>query len=86
MKDPTTNAKAQIVSDVIRDGLGVELLLDGDRVVAEVFRCDADHTVSVSLFVEAVPLRALQFLLDRANVELDPFEDGTPLSSAQGHE
>ena len=86
MKDPTTTPKTQVVSDVVRDGLGVELLLEGNRVVAEVFRCDADHTVSVSLFVEAVPLQALQFLLDRAKVELDPFEDGTPLSSAQSHE
>ena len=71
----------QVASDVIRDGLGVELL-DGQRqVVAEVFRCDADHTVMVSLFVEQVPLHALEMLVSRAKERLDPFEDGVPLAS-----
>lgn len=72
----------QVASDVIRDGLGVELL-DGQRqVVAEVFRCDADHAVRVSLFVEQVPLHALEMLILRAKKRLDPFEDGTPLASS----
>jgi hypothetical protein len=35
----------QVVSDVLRDGLGIELVPDGGVAVAEVFRCDANHTV-----------------------------------------
>ena len=39
-----------MASDVIRDGLGLELLDITGAVRAEVFRCDADHTVTVSHF------------------------------------
>ena len=71
----------QIASDVVRDGLGVELLDGQQQVVAEVFRCDADHTVFFSCFVKQVPLHALEMLVSRAQERLDPFEDGTPLAS-----
>ncbi len=71
----------QIASDVVRDGLGVELLDGQQQVVAEVFRCDADHTVFLSLFVKQVPLHALEMLVSSAKERLDPFEDGTPLAS-----
>jgi hypothetical protein len=79
---PTSSApwSTQVASDVIRDGLGVELLDGQGQVVAEVFRCDADHTVGVSLFVEQVPLHAVEMLLLRAKERLDPFGDGTPLA------
>ena len=69
----------QIASDVIRDGLGVELL-DGDgSVAAEVFRCDADHTVTVSIFAEDVPQVVLEELIAAARKRLEAFEDGNPL-------
>jgi hypothetical protein len=71
----------QVASDIIRDGLGVELLNPEGHVVAEVFRCDANHTVSFAQFVEGVPLHAIDLLLGQARERLDPFEDGTPLAS-----
>lgn len=71
----------QVASDIVRDGLGVELLNHDGQVVAEVFRCDADHTVSFAQFVERVPLHAIDLLIGRAKERLDPFEDGTPLAS-----
>ena len=73
--------RMQVASDIVRDGLGVELLDSDDQVVAEVFRCDADHTVSFAQFVEAIPLHAVETLIARAKERLDPFEDGTPLAS-----
>ncbi|WP_440221766.1 hypothetical protein ACQQ2N_11755 [Dokdonella sp. MW10] len=72
--------RTQIASDVIRDGLGVELLNAAGDVVAEVFRCDADHTVLFHSYVTAIPLYAVDLLLARAKERLDPFEDGQPLS------
>ncbi len=73
--------RTQVASDVVRGGLGVELLDCEDQVVAEVFRCDADHTVLFAQFVEAIPLHAIETLIVRAKERLDPFEDGTPLAS-----
>ena len=71
----------QIASDVVRDGLGVELIDGQQQVVAEIFRCDADHTVFLSLFVRQVPLHTIEMLVSRARESLEPFEDGTPLAS-----
>ncbi|MDG3066159.1 hypothetical protein ACFQ4M_04615 [Thauera mechernichensis] len=76
--------RTQVVSDVIRDGLGLELLDGKNQITAEVFRCDANHTVSVSLFVEEVPLLALEMLVARAKERLDPFEDGMSFGEALG--
>jgi len=73
--------RTQVVSDIVRDGLGVELLDGADQIVAEVFRCDADHTVFFAQFVETAPLHAVETLIARAKDCLDPFEDGTPLAS-----
>lgn len=39
----------QMASDIVRDGLGIELLDESHNVIAEVFRCNRDKTVSVSL-------------------------------------
>lgn len=74
--------RTQVASDILRDGLGVELMQGDGTVIAEVFRCDTDHTVSVTTFVRGVPLAAMQLLIERAKAELEPFEDGTPLSAA----
>jgi hypothetical protein len=76
MKAPWT---LQVASDVIRDGLGIELLNHRDDIVAEVFRCDADLTVTVRVFEEGVPDDVLADLVARARATLDRFEDGTPL-------
>ncbi len=83
--DDSKEWRTQLASDIIRDGLGVELVARNDEVVAEVFRCDANHTVSVSLFVEALPLQAMEILLAQAKERLDPFEDGVPLGHAFGN-
>ena len=72
----------QIASDVNRDGLGVELLDAAGEVIAEVFRSDANHTVTLTTFDNDVPLYAIEQLIKRARVVLDPFEDGTPLTGA----
>jgi hypothetical protein len=70
--------RKQVASDVIRDGLGVELLA-GDEVVAEVFRCDADHSLIITTFNNDVPLVAIEELIAAARDRLREFEDGTPL-------
>jgi hypothetical protein len=67
-----------VASDVIRDGLGVELLANGE-VVAEVFRCDVDRSLVVNTFGNDVPLVEIERLISRARNLLEAFEDGTPL-------
>jgi hypothetical protein len=83
MKSPWS---VQLASDVVRDGLGLELLGEPHRVVAEVFRCDADHTVTVRLFEDGIPDDVLDEFVQRARERLDPFEDGTPLPESFAHE
>jgi hypothetical protein len=73
--------QTQVASDIVRDGLGIELVsADGD-VLAEVFRCDVDRTVTFSAFATDLPLAAVRMLIERALDRLDPFEDGTCLYS-----
>ena len=69
----------QVASDVIRDGLGVELTDAAGEVLAEVFRCDADRSVKVTLFCDDLPFLQVEKLLQVAREELVSFEDGTPL-------
>jgi hypothetical protein len=76
MKEPWT---VQVASDVIRDGLGLELLDGSDQVAAEVFRCDADRSVTVRVFEKGVPDDVLAELIELARTGLGNFEDGTPL-------
>jgi hypothetical protein len=71
--------RTQVASDVIRDGLGIELVSGTGELLAEVFRCDADHTVTFSAFAVGLPLEVVRKLIDRALDRLDLFEDGTPL-------
>ncbi len=73
----------QVASDIIRDGLGVELLDSGGDVVAEIFRCDKDHSLVVSTFGNDIPMQVMEKLLEKARTNLEPFEDGTPLSDAK---
>jgi hypothetical protein len=69
----------QVASDVIRDGLGLELLDASLDVVAEVFRSDRDHTVTVRVFDSAIPEDVVAELVQHARTALGDFEDGTPL-------
>lgn len=69
----------QIASDVIRDGLGIELIDATGQVCAEVFRCDANNTLTISLFAEDLPYVQVEELVLRARKTLGSYEDGTPL-------
>ena len=74
--------KIQTASDVIRDGLGCELATEGGDVVAEVFRCDANLSITVTTFANEIPLDAMERLIDFARKRLEPFESGEPLDAA----
>jgi hypothetical protein len=71
--------RTQVASDIVRDGLGLELVDERGCVLAEVFRCDADRTVALEFFAEAIPPLAIDRLTADAEQKLAPFEDGTPL-------
>lgn len=72
----------QLASDVDRDGLGCELLDGEQNFVAEIFRCDADNTLTVTGEIQSVPLAVVDWFIAQAKKRLDPFEDGTPLADA----
>jgi hypothetical protein len=74
----------QVASDVIRDGLGVELIEADGNVVAEVFRCDADNSLTVTLYAEAVPFAHIEKLVGMVRKNLGEFEDGTRLPNPIG--
>ena len=61
-----TRFTTQIASDLIRDGLGVEPLDPASEVIAEIFRSDANHTVTLNIFANDVPLYAIEQLIERA--------------------
>jgi hypothetical protein len=82
----STKLRTQVASDVDRDGLGVELLDPSGNVIAEVFRSDRERSISFTTFGNAVAPQAMQELFRVAKSRLDPFEDGTPLSSASNYE
>jgi hypothetical protein len=67
-----TNLKCQVASDVVRDGLGLELLDSKGNVVAEVFREDTDKTVDLNTFSYDVSVDSIEELLSRARRELGP--------------
>ena len=69
-------------SDVIRDGLGVELMDEKQNTLAEVFRCDSRQEVIVTTFNNDIPLDALEALISYARNYLEPFENGKSLSQA----
>ena len=68
----------QVVSDVIRDGISVELI-SGDQVVAEVFRFDADRSLILTTFDNNLPLIVIEQLIAVARENLQASDDGTPL-------
>lgn len=69
----------QFAADIVRDGMSLELTDERWNVLAKVFRCDADHTLTVFVFAEGLPFTEIERLVLRARKELGPFEDGTPL-------
>lgn len=69
----------QFASDVIRDGMGLELTDESWNVLAEVFRCDADNSLTISLFFEGLPFTEIEKLVLMARKDLGTFEDGTQL-------
>lgn len=69
----------KVASDIVRDGLGVELWDSNDNMVAEVFRCDTNYTILVNTFNNDIPMSVLESLINFARERLEPFEDGSPL-------
>src|SRR5580692_4326324 len=68
----------QVASDVIHDGLGLELLDAGGAIRVEVLRCDADKTVLVT-FGDGVrpPSAVLEGFFAEAVLRLGNFDDGS---------
>ena len=62
--------------------MGCELMDTNGKGIAEVFRCDADHTVTFTGELDAIPLSILEWFISTARKRLDPFEDGKPLDSS----
>lgn len=79
----STTFRATTFSDIFRDGLGIEVAPVGGAAVAEVFRSDADHGLTLTIFDDGAPVHVVEMLVKRAWIELDPFEDGTPLIAAR---
>jgi hypothetical protein len=63
------------VSDLKRDGMGLELQRDG-RAVAEVFFADPSGVFTISLFEEGLPLLIIEQLISEARATLVPVPKG----------
>jgi hypothetical protein len=60
-------------SDVDRDGVYLELRREGDRdEVAEVFYADETGEFSLTTFDNALPLPAIEWLIERSRALLPP--------------
>jgi hypothetical protein len=73
--------KLHLASDVIRAGLGLELLDPSGSVVAEIFRSDRTKSVIVTTFNNDIPLDVFERYYREAWARLDPFEDGSSFVS-----
>ena len=69
-----------LASDLERDGMACELTDGEGKFVAEVFRCDADKTLTLTGELQALPLAVVDWFIEQSKRRLDPFEDGTPLA------
>ena len=69
----------QIASDVIRDGLGFELVAEDGEVIAEIFRSDRYKRIYLNTFGNEIDLKDLEKCIKLAKERLDPYVDGTPL-------
>jgi hypothetical protein len=72
----------QTASNIQRDGLGAELLDDQGNIIAEVFRCDRDKSLSFWAS-ETIPLIQIEKPIQHARQKLGKFEDGTPFPKAE---
>ena len=73
----------QIASDIIRDGLGVELVKKDSNsyeTVAEIFRCDKDNSIIINTFNNDIDLQSFLMLMKSAKERLHTFEDGTKVT------
>jgi hypothetical protein len=77
--------RMQFASDVIRNGMGIELVASNGDVAAEVFRSDSEHTVALNVFDPTTPDAEIRRLVEAAVRELGAFEDGTELSKAANY-
>jgi hypothetical protein len=75
--------RTQTASDIIRDGLGAELIDENGNVISEIFRCDSSHSVVVNTFNNDIELNIMNNFITYAMERLEPFEDGTPLINAE---
>ena len=74
--------KFQQVSDLNRDGIGVEMVDGFGNPVAEVFRSDAEQTLVISTFGNEISLNDIESLIAYGKDRLAPFENGNSLSEA----
>lgn len=74
--------QTQLASDIVRDGIGLELLSPAGEVVAEIFRSDGTKTVVVTTLSNEIPLEVFERYYVQAWERLDPFEDGSSFASA----
>lgn len=72
----------QTASDVVRNGLGEELLDEKHKVMAEIFRCDEYDTLTFCSWGIEIPLIQIEELIRYAREKLGEFEDGSPLPKA----
>ena len=79
MNDIRDGWKTQLASDIIRNGIGLELMDPSSFVVAEVFRCDSSKKAIVTTFNNDIPLEIFDHYYQEALIRLDPFEDGSSL-------
>ena len=75
--------RMQFASDIIRDGMGLELIDESNAVVAEVFRNDSTHELVFSAFAENIPFIQIEKLVSVARDDLQAFEDGAVLPTRE---
>lgn len=69
--------EAQMASDLVRDGMALELLDGAGDVVADVFYSDATGEMRFSAYRRDLPLAAVEWLIACAKVRLPPQPDIT---------
>jgi hypothetical protein len=72
--------KYQLASDVIRDGLGLELLNESGEVLAEVFRSDRERATRIKVFAPGLPVAVVEELVALARKRLGTYQDGSAVS------
>ena len=64
--------RAQMASDLIRDGVSLELCEQDGEVVAEVFYSDVTATMTFTTYRPDLPLEAAEWLIQQAKACLPP--------------